>query len=205
MSSIDPTLRSGLARLGQFDARGALIRSTGRTRSRHAGPQVVREDSARHLQVNRGFAARRSRAVGSSLQTEAMDVWKLPNLLPAQVMELQDALLANADRLLTSALAVLDLGHVPLARSLAILGLEESGKAIAIHERRVEMASGPEGEPFRCDRLDELWGPATRKSWRGSTPSWWTSPTGSAWSPLTRWRTPATWAPSRRGHAATTG
>jgi len=82
-----------------------------------------------------------------------VEVRKLPNLLPAQVMELQDALLANADRLLTSALAVLDLGHVPLGRSLAILGLEESGKAIAIHERRVEMASAPGGEPFRCDKV----------------------------------------------------
>jgi AbiV family abortive infection protein len=52
---------------------------------------------------------------------------------------LQDALLANAHSLLTSALAVLDLGNVALARSLAILGLEESGKAIAVHNRRVEM------------------------------------------------------------------
>jgi len=58
---------------------------------------------------------------------------------------------------------VLDLGHVPLARSLAILGLKESGKAIAIHERRVEMASAPEGEPFRCDRLDELWASHQKK------------------------------------------
>ncbi len=49
------------------------------------------------------------------------------------------------------------LGNVALARSLAILGLEESGKAIAIHDRRVQMVHEPEGTPFRCDRLDRLW------------------------------------------------
>lgn len=80
-----------------------------------------------------------------------------------QVVRLQDALLANANTLLTSALALLDLGHVALARSLAILGLEESGKAIAVHERRVEMCHIAEGEPFRCDRLDELWGSHEKK------------------------------------------
>ncbi len=83
---------------------------------------------------------------------------RLPDLSPEQVVRLQDALLANADALLTSALAVLDLGHVALARSLAILGLEESGKAIAVHDRRIQMAHEPEGTPFRCDRLDRLWG-----------------------------------------------
>lgn len=51
------------------------------------------------------------------------------------------ALLANADRLLTHALGVLELGDVGLARSLAILGMEDSAKAIAIHERRVVIAT----------------------------------------------------------------
>ncbi len=92
-----------------------------------------------------------------------MAVPKLPDLTPERVVQLQDALLANADTLLTSAMAVLDLGHVALARSLAILGLEESGKAIAVHERRVEMTSAPEGEPFRCAWLDELWGDHQKK------------------------------------------
>lgn len=92
-----------------------------------------------------------------------MAVRRLPDLTPAQVLRLQDALLANADALLTSALAVLDLGHVALARSLAILGLEESGKAVAVHERRLLMTSLPEGEPFRCDELDELWASHERK------------------------------------------
>lgn len=78
-----------------------------------------------------------------------MAVPKLPDLTPERVVQLLDALLANADTLLTSALAVLNLGHVALARSLAILGMEESGKAIAVHERRVEMTSAPDGEPFR--------------------------------------------------------
>jgi hypothetical protein len=39
-----------------------------------------------------------------------------------ETRHLHDALLANTDTLLDSALAVLDLGHVALARSLAILG-----------------------------------------------------------------------------------
>jgi AbiV family abortive infection protein len=81
----------------------------------------------------------------------------LPALSPGQVVRLQDALLANADSLLTSALAVLGLGNVALARSLAILGLEESGKAIAIHNRRVQIMRDPEGTPFITDDLRELW------------------------------------------------
>lgn len=82
---------------------------------------------------------------------------KLSYLSPVQVVELQDALLANADRLLTSALAIVDLGYVGLARSVAILALEETGKAIAIHERRVQMAFAPEGDPFVDADLAELW------------------------------------------------
>lgn len=81
----------------------------------------------------------------------------LPDLTPGQVVALQDALLSNADRLLAAAMAVLDLGNVGLARSLAILGMEESGKAIAIHQRRVQIAFAPEGEPFVTDRLNDLW------------------------------------------------
>ncbi|MGP5077947.1 AbiV family abortive infection protein [Brachybacterium alimentarium] len=73
------------------------------------------------------------------------------------VIALQDALLANADRLLREALAALDEGDSPLARSLGILGMEESGKAIALHERRVGMAHSPEGEAFVNDRLKKLW------------------------------------------------
>jgi AbiV family abortive infection protein len=92
-----------------------------------------------------------------------MAVRELPDLSPQQVVRLQDALLANADSLLTSALAVLDLGHVALARSLAILGLEESGKAIAIHERRIAMGYADEGWSFRCDWLDQLWASHEKK------------------------------------------
>ncbi|MGY1874939.1 AbiV family abortive infection protein [Nocardia gipuzkoensis] len=71
---------------------------------------------------------------------------------------MQDALLQNADNLLNSAIAVLELGNAGLARSLAILALEESGKAIAIHQRRVEMAYEPEGTPFVNQPLRQLWG-----------------------------------------------
>lgn len=92
-----------------------------------------------------------------------MAVRQLPDLTPKQVIRVQDALLANADALLRSALAVLGLGHVALARSLAILGLEESGKAIAVHERRVAMGYAPDGETFRCDWLDELWASHEKK------------------------------------------
>jgi AbiV family abortive infection protein len=79
------------------------------------------------------------------------------NLTPTQVTELQDALLANANQLLESAVAMLDANMLPQARSLAILGMEESGKAIALHERRVQMAHAPEGESFVNARLESIW------------------------------------------------
>ena len=81
----------------------------------------------------------------------------LAPLSPVQVVSLFDELLANADRLLTSALLILDSGSVGLARSLAILGLEGSGNAIAIHRRRAQMAYEPEGTPFVNARLEKLW------------------------------------------------
>lgn len=113
-----------------------------------------------------GLARRRTMPegfVGGSRRNDPVVMRKLPDLTPEQVVRLQDALLANADALLTSSLAVLDLGHVALARSLAILGLEESGKAIAVHERRVYLGYAPDGEPFRCDELDELWASHQKK------------------------------------------
>lgn len=85
------------------------------------------------------------------------------DLTPEQVIALQDALLVNADRLLRAALTALDAEDVALARSLAILGMEESGKAIALHERRVMMAYAPEGEAFVDQRLRDLWGQHVRK------------------------------------------
>jgi AbiV family abortive infection protein len=90
-------------------------------------------------------------------QHRARPVRQLPDLTGPQVVELQDALLFNADRLLTAALAVLEADNVALSRSLVILALEESGKAIALHQRRVQIAHAPEGEPFVNDRLNELW------------------------------------------------
>ncbi|MFE9323504.1 AbiV family abortive infection protein [Nocardia sp. NPDC052278] len=82
----------------------------------------------------------------------------LSDLTPSQVVELQNALLHNADNLLNSAIAVLDLGNAGLGRSLAILALEESGKAIALHMRRVQIAYEPEGAPFVDESLRRLWG-----------------------------------------------
>lgn len=79
------------------------------------------------------------------------------DLSAVQVTALQDALLANADRLLRAALTMLDCDDVPLARSLAILGMEESGKAIALHERRVTMVHTFEGDQFVDQRLTDLW------------------------------------------------
>lgn len=79
------------------------------------------------------------------------------HLSPAQVIALQDALLTNANSLLQAALTMLENENVPLARSLAILGMEESGKAIALHERRVAMAWAPEGDPFVDVALPSLW------------------------------------------------
>jgi len=88
---------------------------------------------------------------------------RLPDLTPVQVIALEDALLANADKLLSSSIALLDRGDVGLARSLAILAIEESGKAIALHERRLQMAWEPEGAQFRCEWLDALWASHTKK------------------------------------------
>ena len=83
--------------------------------------------------------------------------------MPAQVIALGDALLANADRLLSSSITLLDGGDVGLARSMAILAIEESGKAIALHERRLQMVWEPEGAQFRCEWLDALWASHTKK------------------------------------------
>ncbi|MGN9779738.1 AbiV family abortive infection protein [Micromonospora sp. H33] len=97
------------------------------------------------------------------METGGVPIRRLPDLTPEQVVKLQDALLANANTLLESALAILDLGHVALARSIAILGMEESGKAIAIHDRRMEMGYSSDGETFRCESLDELWSSHQKK------------------------------------------
>lgn len=81
----------------------------------------------------------------------------LPDVLsPSQVIALQDALLANANRLLEAALRSVEAENLPLARSLAILGMEESGMVIALHKRRVSMVRAPEGEEFVNDELKEL-------------------------------------------------
>jgi AbiV family abortive infection protein len=87
----------------------------------------------------------------------------LPELTPIQVVELKDALLGNADRLLTGALNVLEGGSTGLARSLAILGLEESGKAIAIHQRQTHSAGEEEGSPFVNEWLQILWRDHSKK------------------------------------------
>jgi AbiV family abortive infection protein len=87
----------------------------------------------------------------------------LPALTPKQVVDLSDALLTNADSLLNSAALLLEQGQVALARSLAILGLEESGKAILLHARRVSIAYAPEGDPFFNDTLSTSWSSHARK------------------------------------------
>jgi hypothetical protein len=51
-----------------------------------------------------------------------------------ETRHLHDALLAHTDALLDSALAVLDLGHVALARSLAILGSRNLAPVVGEHE-----------------------------------------------------------------------
>lgn len=82
---------------------------------------------------------------------------RLPDLSGPQVVALHDALLSNADRLLSAAARALEDGDAPLAQTLAILGMEESGKAIALHERRRAMEYRPEGEAFVDSRLQKLW------------------------------------------------
>lgn len=81
----------------------------------------------------------------------------LPDLSPQQVVEVYDALLANADRLSRDAERLIEDGSVALARSLVILALEESGKAVAIHERRISIAFDEEGTPFADDPFQGLW------------------------------------------------
>lgn len=66
----------------------------------------------------------------------------------AQVIALQDSILSDADLLLQATVTMPEVNSVPLARSLAILGMEESGVAIALHEHRVYMAYATEGESF---------------------------------------------------------
>ena len=51
---------------------------------------------------------------------------------------------------------MLDGDNGPLARSLAILGMEDAEKAIALHELRVMVAHAPGGEPFVDQRLRDL-------------------------------------------------
>lgn len=58
---------------------------------------------------------------------------------------------------MNSSLLLLNKGDFGLARSVAILGMEESGKAIAIHQRRVSIAFSPEGDPFVNKRLQDIW------------------------------------------------
>lgn len=107
--------------------------------------------------------ARRPLDVGGRRDTDVVAQRKLPNLTPDQVIAIQDSLLSNANRLFTSALLLLDGGETGLARSIAILGLEESGKAIALHNRRIAIVHAPEGEPFVDDELVKLWGSHDRK------------------------------------------
>jgi len=86
-------------------------------------PQEVRPaDSSSDLTQFVLQAIRRSVARPHNLrlyvQTVVMPVRRLPDLTPEQVVRLQDALLENANTLLSSALTILDEGHVALARSL---------------------------------------------------------------------------------------
>ncbi|WP_412542928.1 AbiV family abortive infection protein [Longispora sp. K20-0274] len=60
----------------------------------------------------------------------------VPVLTNEQVEALYDALLSNADRLCREAELLLGAGSAGRARSLVVLALEESAKAIAIHDRR---------------------------------------------------------------------
>jgi AbiV family abortive infection protein len=92
-----------------------------------------------------------------------MAAMALPDLSPEQVIRLQTALLANADALRKASEALVDRAQIGLARSLAILGLEESGKAIAVHRRRTLLVHLPEGESFRCAWLDALWASHEKK------------------------------------------
>lgn len=82
-------------------------------------------------------------------------------------------------------------------------GLEEAGKAIAVHERRVVMGYAPEGETFRCDQLGELWAShgknlETVQRFLVDEPYWFDT------QPPVPARTPAVSARSSRGHGVTT-
>lgn len=85
------------------------------------------------------------------------------HLSPEQVIDLFDALLSNGDSLLDAASTLNQQGSPRLARSLAILGREESGKAIALFNRRVQIAHEAEGAAFVDDPLRKLWGSHSEK------------------------------------------
>ena len=97
----------------------------------------------------------------SDAQDRGRPVRQLPDLTGRQVVELQNALLSNADRLLTAALTALRDDNIALSRSPVILALEESGKAIARNlARRSPCTSGgfrlparPKVSGFVNDRL----------------------------------------------------
>jgi AbiV family abortive infection protein len=83
-------------------------------------------------------------------------------LTNAQLEALYDELLENADQLCRDAEVLLETGSVARGRALVILALEESAKAIAIHESRAEAAMAGLSVP----RLDaEFW-----REWRGHVP-----------------------------------
>lgn len=70
-----------------------------------------------------------------------------------QIEDLYDALLANADRLCRDAELLMGAGSGGRARALAILALEESAKAIAIHEKRADAAMSGTTLPETLDQI----------------------------------------------------
>lgn len=83
-------------------------------------------------------------------------------LTNAQLEALYDELLENADQLCRDAEVLLEAESVERARALVILALEESAKAIAIHESRAEAAMTGSSVPS-LDRA--FW-----REWRAHVP-----------------------------------
>lgn len=86
-----------------------------------------------------------------------------PSLTDEQAEALYDSVLHNADVLCRSANALLDIDSIAAARSLVVLALEESGKAILLHQARSAAWHSGSPAPDLDQRFWKRWGDHLKK------------------------------------------